>query len=227
MSKLPIYVFFHICCNNNWHSVVTKLYNQIKASGLYDKIDGIYCGVLGNPEQDNHPMFLDPKIKILFNENKDLFERFTLNSLIELSVKNDFYALYIHSKGIRFNGQNPCVEDWVDYMTYFNITQHEECLKRLEIFDAVGVNLWNHQGNLHFSGNFWWSKSSYIRNLNPKIGPEYIDPEFWIATSNSGKFSTLFNKPAYLNHYSGRFLPEEYVGKPFIYLNNVDNLDSL
>lgn len=230
MANPPIYIFFHICCINNWHSVVTKLYEEIKTSGLYDKVDGIYCGILSNPGYIEHPLFGDPKTRLLYSNNKlELFERLTLNHLFEFSNTGDFYILYIHSKGIQHNGQNPCVEDWVDYLTYFNINQHEECISRLKNCDVVGVNLQKEEFDdiYHFSGNFWWSKTTYIRNLNPKIGQEYVDPEFWIATSNSGKFSTLFNKPAHLNHYSGRFLPEEYVGKPFIYLNNVDNLDRL
>jgi hypothetical protein len=223
MTNPPIYIFFHICCINNWHSVVTKLYEEIKKSGLYDKVDVIYCGVLGNPEQDNHPMFLDPKVKILFFIHyPNLFERPTLNCLFELSGKNDFYVLYIHSKGIQHDGKNPCVEDWVDYLTYFNIYKHEECISRLTDFDVVGVNL-NSVDIMgtkrpHFSGNFWWSKSTYIRRLNPQIEDFYIGPELWVTSCETGMFSSLFSSES-VNHYRDRFLPEEYVGKSLIFGN--------
>jgi hypothetical protein len=213
----PIYIFFHICCINNWHSIVTKIYNEIRVSGLYDKVTGIHCGVLGRRGQINHPIFSDPKVTVLFCDNNPLaFERPTLNKLYELSLTRDFYALYIHSKGVKHNGQNPCVDDWVDYVTYFNIHKHEECISRLSEFDAVGVNLYNYEGNIHFSGNFWWSKSTYIRKLNPTIGPNYTDPEFWIATGENRALSSLFNSVS-VNHYQDRFLPDQYVGKPVIY----------
>jgi hypothetical protein len=219
MSKKPIYVFFHICCINNWESVVNKLLNEIKSSGLYDKLTGIYCGVLGDKNNLSNPIFNDPKIEILYHsENMSYYERPTLYYLHENSRHFDFNVLYIHSKGIQHNGTNPCVEDWVDYLTYFNIHLHEECLSRLETHNVVGVNLQpneNSQSKQHYSGNFWWSKSSHIRTLNPNIGVKYTDPEYWI-TSNCNMFSALFNSN--VNHYHERFLPEQYVCKPLLKL---------
>ena len=32
----------------------------------------------------------------------------------------------------------------------------------------------------HYHGNFWWSKSSYIKTLPRNIGPDYLDPEAWL-----------------------------------------------
>lgn len=169
------------------------------------------CGVLSLQKYE-HPLFEDPKVHLLYCVDKlYLFERPTLTNLFHFSQDKDFHVLYIHSKGIQHNGKNPCVEDWVDYLTHFNITQHEECIARLKTHDVVGVNLM--EENCHFSGNFWWATSKYIRNLNPTIDPSYNGPEFWI-TSGNGKFSTLFN--SYINHYYDRFLPKNYVGKPFI-----------
>ena len=214
MTSKHTYIYFHISCINNCHSVVTKLYNAIKYSGLYDKIDNIFCGVLASDESVEHLLFEDPKIKILYASNKiELFERQTLHFLYEHSKTEDFNVLYIHSKGISHDGKNPCVEDWVDYLTYFNIYKHSEFLKKLEIQDVVGVNLINNYMDeaLHFSGNFWWSKSSHIRNLNPNIAPSYNCPEFWI-TSSSGNFSSLFTSN--VNHYEERFSPDKYIGHP-------------
>jgi hypothetical protein len=213
MESTPHYIFFHICFINNWVDVVNKLFDKIKSSGLYDKVDGIYCGVLGDKNNLSHPLFSDPKVNMLYHsENMTFFERPTLYYLHELSKKSDFNVLYIHSKGIQHNGTNPCVEDWVDYLTYFNITRFQDCLKRLESSNVVGVNLQKEEYAeiYHFSGNFWWSKSSYIRKLNPNIDPSYTGPEYWITTGKDGMFSSLFN--SYVNHYTDRFLPEQYVG---------------
>ena len=63
-------------------------------------------------------------------------------------------------------------------MTYFLIEKHNECLNYLKYYDTLGnniVNLFcedsklnavNENHNIHYSGNFWWSKKSYINKLN-------------------------------------------------------------
>jgi len=62
-------------------------------------------------------------------------------------------------------------------MEYFLIEQGIYCLNNLEYVDAIGNNIINDCGDqkeicsvhpehcYHFSGNFWWSKSSYIHKL--------------------------------------------------------------
>ena len=79
------------------------------------------------------------------------------------SLKEDFNVLYIHSKGVKHYGTNieKCVKDWVDMMIYYNIINYKICLNFLNDYDAVGVNLKLINCPCHYSGNFWWSKSSY------------------------------------------------------------------
>lgn len=40
---MNIYIYFHICCINNWKDVFNNLFNKIKDSGLYDIIKEIRC----------------------------------------------------------------------------------------------------------------------------------------------------------------------------------------
>jgi hypothetical protein len=66
------------------------------------------------------------------------------------------------------------IRTWVDYLLYFNVSHWQECVNELQQgHDACGVNLKggydNHKDNYHFSGNFWWAKSEYIKKLYSSI----------------------------------------------------------
>lgn len=156
---MKTYVYFHVCCLNNWKEIFTNLFNDIKNSGLYNKIDKIKVNVL-TTNNDDLLFFNDEKIEIISNDsNLILYEKSTLNLLYEHALIEDFNVLYIHTKGIRHYGTKKYinVKDWVDYLSYFNIYKHDLCLEKLESNDCVGVNLQNYP-QTHYSGNFWWLK---------------------------------------------------------------------
>ena len=117
------------------------------------------------------------------------------------SFKEDFNVLYLHSKGVKWNNKKQCISDWVSLLLYFNIKYHEEILNKLDNYDVIGVNL-SLENIIHFSGNFWWSKSSYIKTLNKEIMKQYCGPEFWITQKKTGKFLSLFQLMP-LTHYKG------------------------
>ena len=88
--------------------------------------------------------------------------------------------LYLHSKGVS-KPDNPYIKDWTDYMLYFNVHLYEIAVPNLSYSDACGVN---YQGN-HYSGNYWWSKSSYIRKLSKSPAPDqanWVAPETWLTS---------------------------------------------
>jgi len=204
----PIYIYIHICTKNNWLSVLTNLIMNIKNSGLYDIIDKIRCFVLGT--LDEIPEILNDKKIIIVKKNPDchLYEKFTLNNLYDDCHKEDFYILYLHTKGITRGNLQP-VKDWVEYLIHFNMYRHKEIIKLLEEYDCVGVNL---QDGPHYSGNFWWSKSSHIVNLKREIPHTYQGPEFWVTSkSNNCKYISLYSSN--INHYNTRYPPENYILK--------------
>jgi len=75
------------------------------------------------------------------------------------------------------------------------------CLNELNHCDAVGVNLQEKENDypLHYSGNFWWSKSSHIRKLREINDNFYNSSEFWI-TSTNGIYKSLWNSNTH--HYN-------------------------
>jgi hypothetical protein len=217
MSPLPIYIYFHICCINNWKTIVENIFSAIYESGLYDKVAEIRCGVLGSHSETdfNHSIFNYSKVKILFHSTDlQAYERPTLRLLYDHAClsNEDFSVLYIHSKGVRWNGQNLCVTDWVKYLTYFNIHRYESCLNNLNHCNVVGVNLQN-EPITHFSGNFWWSHANYIKTIDPFIDSSYNGPEFWITQQSTngkiGLFHSLFQ--SHVNHYEERFTTDKYI----------------
>lgn len=210
---MKIHVFIHICCINDWKIRFMKFLLFFHTSGLYDHIHTIYCGVLGEKENLNKILELDPKINILFHsDDMALHEIATLNKLLEYTVSDDiknneeWYLLYLHTKGVtKPNNRNVC--DWIDYMLYFLVEKYETCLENLNLYDCVGVNLQTFP-HLHYSGNFWWSKKSFIKNLDKCEYVNYNSPEFWITSNGFGKYKNLYSSN--VNHYHSNFPPEKY-----------------
>ena len=95
-------------------------------------------------------------------------------------------------------------------MLYFNLYYWEKILKYLETYDTVGVNLHTNPV-LHYSGNFWWSKSSHIKTLNIKKRSYYTDPEFWVTSKKGGKYLSLYLSG--INHYNTTYPKEKYISK--------------
>lgn len=151
----------------------------------------------------------------------------TLKSLKDYcdSVSEETYVLYIHHKGVTHIG-NEAVNDWRNLMMYFNVTKWRECVEQLDNgHDTAGVLWRGNYHHLHYSGNFWWAKSSYIKKLpavrmpveNNYFGqfglgpPGYLhkmDAEFWIGLGNPKAFSF---QEFTVDHYTTRYPPELYV----------------
>lgn len=183
-------IFWHICGLSNYKEVVTSQFNTIKITGLLEKIDKIYITYLGENKSDID--FLLRKSDKLVLDKYDSFiahyERLCLHSMHDFSQQNNANILYIHSKGVstRFNNYpktQHSIKKWREMMEYFLIFNYTECIELLETNDALGCCLVNSKSNnlnidgedhaYHFSGNFWWSKTSYIKDL-PRIREDIV-----------------------------------------------------
>lgn len=192
ITSIPIFIYFHIYCLNNWKDVVSNLLFKIKNSGLYNIIEEIRCSISG----DYDSSIDDAKIKIIHQSVEG--EKIILNSLLSDSTEKEFYVLYINNKNFSHIEKN--VYDWFEYLSYFNIYHYKTCIKELEKYCTVGVNLQKSDDNLYYSGNFWWSKSSHIRNLG-YIKDDDV-PEFWITSVNE-KYKSLWDSN--INHYENPY----------------------
>jgi len=226
---MKINVYIHICCFNNWKDIVYTFLEKMVLSELYSVVSEVRCVVLGNCDVSDIIQKY-PKVRIVFqSDDTSFYERKILQLLHEHSQHDNFYVLYLHTKGIKYNGNNKKINDWVEYMTYFNVCQFRNMLKLLKYNDVVGVNLEDKPEHpIHFSGNFWWSKSRYIRTLdtkylyewwkNPKYATKYFNvtdynsPEFWI-TGGNGNYASIWNSG--VNHYRQEYPKENYLESYF------------
>ena len=149
-----------------------------------------------------------------------------IDTLIHLKnycdTHNDCYVLYLHTKGAT-HLNNDCVSDWRDMMLHINVTEWRTCLSKLkEGYNTVGANWLHYQTHPHYSGNFWWATSDYIKSLpsltrpaaidsdsqlGANIATNRLDAELWIGLNNP-KACSLFNFEG--NHYYNRCNRELY-----------------
>jgi hypothetical protein len=227
MKKINIYI--NIAVVGSVNKVLNNLINRIKESKLYDNCDKINLIINGSPNLLVLDLS-DKKYKI-FNPNSNIFkcEFPTLKQIWEDSKSNDNYILYLHTKGVT-KPNHPNIEDWTNYLAYFNINKWEDRIKELEEYDCTGVNFFGNPEDLklnpatwgygkapqHYSGNFWWSKSEHIRKLpNPMTWPPNdnysrwrVMCEMWLCQSQDSKYYNAYSSD--VDHYMNRYPKELY-----------------
>jgi len=192
-------IYFHIATIGKYQDIFDEIYSQIIESNLINQVSSINLCIVG---QGDLIIRENDKIKIYQDSDISSGEFFTLDLLKTFSdsVEQNHKILYLHTKGVT-TPDNPCIDDWRKYMTYFNINQYEKCLYSLNQYDSCGVDLVN-DPTLHYSGNIWWANSSYIKKLPtineikfPKTPPILSirhNAEFWIGMGN-GNLKSLWN----------------------------------
>ncbi|WP_072330325.1 hypothetical protein [Thermoactinomyces sp. DSM 45891] len=209
--------FMHVFEMNNWWEIVKRQIGRIHSSGLYEKLDSIYISfVTERANDEKHIEGIVEKIGLLANPNDTLkikilpqtydFERSTLKWLHQYCTESpdNVQILYMHTKGVARSGTfvESYVRDWVHLMETVLIDHHEMCLKHLGSVDACGVN-YLPSPKPHFSGNFWWANSEYIKKLDEGIGSDYLAPEMWLLSHHQSNFCCLFHSE--VNHYEQPF----------------------
>jgi len=199
-------IFIHIALLNGWDEIINKYILLIQNSGLLFRVEKIYLCFIGEFAKINLDFkkeILEKIIIIHVDMNLESFELPTQKLLYDFCCNNKEYnVLYIHTKGVG-KEINPCIEDWINYMLYFLIENHVDTLEKLQKYHTAGVDL-REWPTLHYSGNFWWAKSSYIATLpDPVLFNnllEYPNPlnsqrhnqEFWICYDKNKKHCALW-----------------------------------
>lgn len=226
MSFNNIYIFHHIYCNEYTMNIIDEQVTKIIFSGLYKKVDKIYCFLTGDENyisicenflKNSGSKFTIAEIGI----NDTSYERFTLLKIRNYINPNDVF-LYIHTKGARnlidpmYPDMQDSVEQWRDIMEYFLIAKHEICLEKLNEYETVGINFfesneWWWKCEPHYSGNFWWCKSDYFLTLDNYIDTtNYYAPETYLM-SKSPKHYDLYDSGLVGNHYFTLYPFNKYI----------------
>jgi hypothetical protein len=224
VDRIPTYVYYHIAQMGNWEEVLLDQIQALLDSELYEAADRLFSGVVGDA-----PLALPSKFETLFHHpDIRLAEIPTLNALREHALVEDFNVLYMHTKGVAYlekGNTKEIVTFWRRYMEYFCIGKWKECLEALDEFDAAGCEYYgvgpHFSGKIedpHFSGNFWWARSSYLRTL-PKVEDIVVSEdhaihprmkaEFWVGSNPNIRVKELFHHG--LNSYCVEIRPEIYV----------------
>ena len=214
------YCFIHSCTlplKKTEH--LDYIVNYLKKSQLFDSLERVYINNIGMPIEDNY----GNKIKVTnYSDNPKLYEIPTLNRIKNFSQAHpNSNILYIHTKGVTHTDERAfCVQDWTNLMLYFLIDRYETSLNHLQKFDSVGCNHllepWS-----HFSGNFWWAQSDYLKTLYtleetnrqiihhllPLTSKHHLEGEEWILSATKN-YKSLHNSNK--NHYQERYDVSNY-----------------
>lgn len=201
MDKIAI--FYHTCQLPGWQNLFKEQIDYLESSGLLDAAEFVNIGING----DVIPEFNRKNVAYKINERQDREEYETLNWLKIFAEENpDYKILYFHMKGLTRLDRNNIVL-WRKMMEYYCIGKWKEAVDLLNNYDIVGTN-WvenTYVGRYpHFSGNFWWANSNYIKTLDHSYlekedmffdNQNRIWKEFWIGTGKDKKVYSFHNCP--------------------------------
>ena len=190
--------YYHIYCGGGgqWQMIMHQHMMAVCNYGLIEQLDEIRVGIVGPPDQrkvvkeilDNS--LVAAKIKVVITRT-NAWEQATLTEMYKASQTEDAAYLYGHTKG----SANPSLvaQLWGRSMIFFTIVAWEKALAELEKVDAVGCH-WltteqfpqiadhnNPDGYPYFGGNFWWAKSSHVRELGEPLREHRYQGEHWIG----------------------------------------------
>jgi hypothetical protein len=199
--QLPskIYGFHHICLLNNGKTIFEEQLETITTSGLYKNTETIFCSILGDGT-----ITLPPKYVVIYQSvDMSCYERKILEYMQQHSTTNIGMYWYIHTKGVsKYNHINyPNLQDWRVLMEYWLLHKWKECYDKLNDYDVIGIN-YIVVPSPHFSGNFWWARSDYVKKNPTNFNYiEYLEPEMWICKSNP-KLLCTYDSKLYHNHFT-------------------------
>jgi hypothetical protein len=228
--KPKIFCFIHSCtCSKNGTKMLDYIINVIEKTGFIDVVDHIFIINIGIPINNKYGN--DKYLITNYSENTNYYEAPTLNKLIDFSKENpNNYALYLHTKGISFDMDAPqfkSIFDWINLMLYFLVEKHDDCINKLnEAYDTVGCNYYdkNIQNNKHYSGNFWWGKTNFLKKINCLNEKAYDKAicEFLVFT-NEHRHYTMYNSN--INHYHECYPIAKYSQDSIINNININNIN--
>jgi hypothetical protein len=202
VCKRSIYGVYFIGCIGRYLDIVPEQMQCLFESGLYHETKTIFIFISAfsndNYELKNIIEEYDPDKKcVLITSDENLYEKFAINNYkayIETSLQSQpegitpYYVYYFHSKAVT-RDKYSVFDNRRKILNHYTLNLYRLNLELLEQYDAVGCSLTN-QPLLHFSGNFWWTKSEHVAKL-PPCGNEYLAPEMYICRTANGKYISL------------------------------------
>lgn len=193
MRTTIIYGVYFICCIGAYKEIIADQMASLSQSGLMSKTRTIFCFICNY--NDEVMDVLEPylsKLKII-STTENLYERFALENFKTYTPKGlPYYLFYFHTKGVsRDIDKQKVFHERRKNLDYFILERYDSCIFWLDRnYDAVGTSL-SLFPSLHFSGNFWWAKSSHLDCLPTKLKKGYLAPEMYICSAPNGKYISV------------------------------------
>jgi len=211
-DNTPFYIIYHIATiNDKWRYLTQSSYNKLVKSGiLYDEnLKGVKISFLGDEHNIDilKQIWFNNKVEIIhYGTDYKLYEYPAIHLIQNICKREECNILYFHCKGLLHKDDH--IKDWIDYLEYFNIERYKHSISKLKEYDVVGCNYYPREGDPyykknpywftllkeHYSGNYWWTKSSYINTLK-RLEYDETDrysPEFWICSNEEGRFWSYY-----------------------------------
>jgi len=183
----PIYGIYFISCRENYLNIVNEQLQVMSESSLYKNIKNLLIFICLYDDDSSvklqqvfHKYDTDKKF-ILITTPLNLYEKFAINTYKSYIPDESYYVFYFHTK----SGNNIR-----QILNFYTLSKFNISLDLLKEYDCVGCSLSLHP-LLHFSGNFWWSKSEHTNKLKMTIDDKYLSPEMYICSHEQGKYISL------------------------------------
>lgn len=215
--------------NAHVNEILSELLDRIEHHGLYDESRSIKICVNDSGDERLIDQNLLNKSKYELIRTNKPYEFGALELLWSESLVREANFCYVHTKGIS-RVDNACVSDWRRYMSHFILDDWQRRVEDLEDHHCSGVNLQGDRGDLgyhpftwgngraplHYSGNFWWSRSDHLGRLP---SPTFWTPtnelkkwrmmnEMWLCQIKDSKYKCVWNSG--VNHYHQRYEEKNY-----------------
>lgn len=209
-----VHIYYHIYAIDGVESIINEQLSLIEKHFDFPYILNVGISIAN----DNQSIrYIIEKFKNV-RDVRCCGNEFVTIDLIEIDKQkfgDSDYILYIHTKGAsKINNESYSnIKSWRELMNYFNI---EKCKNVFNIFDKTeyntyGVLLGNAGRWKIYSGNFWWSKASYLKTIKMDgVKKNRFNAEVdYIQNGENWKPYSPYNKEG-LNHYLIDFKREEY-----------------
>ena len=175
--------FYHVYADGDWQLPVTEHLHALTVSGLLERLNDFFVGIVGTPE--NRQLVREALPAVVIAEADQGWEQVTLQELHNYSHKHKAQVLYAHTKGAY--QVDELRRSWRVSMTHDTVTRWRECVEELEKVQVAGPfwmksSLSEHSEHGHFfGGNFWWAQSEYVAALPPLKNDNRFQAEGWIG----------------------------------------------
>jgi SAM-dependent methyltransferase len=191
-------VFYHLACTGDWRQVFEEQLLSLREAGFRS----IRLTALGSDEQVREAQARGAELGVAAEavfQAPELtrFEAPAMQAVEAYAREHEGHVLYLHSKGVSSPGDEMKAR-WRRLMMRELVEGWEERMPELAHHDAIGVNWRDMPPISHFSGNFWYASTSYLRRLadfatyyaNPRyqvwdaISDARLGCEFWIGSGD-------------------------------------------